>query len=73
LPFKHMVTKINLVAIVTVIKKFQLPNLGWLIIFDHPTCNNWNYLIKEVTKSFQLPCNAMIESFGRQIGLGNKN
>jgi hypothetical protein len=28
LPFKHMVTKINLVTIVMVIKKFQLPNLG---------------------------------------------
>jgi hypothetical protein len=75
LPFKHMVTKINLVTIVMVIKKFQLPNLGWLIIFDRPTCNNWNYfiVILGVTEFFQLPFNAMIESFGRQIVLGNKN
>jgi hypothetical protein len=70
-----MATKINLVAIVMVIKKFQLPNIGRLIIFDRPTCGNWNYLIVilGMIESFQLPVNAMIESFGHQILLGNKN
>jgi hypothetical protein len=70
-----MATRINLVAIVTMIKKIQLPNLGWLIIFDHPTCSNWNYLIVifGVIKFFQLPFNATIESFGHQIVLSDKN
>jgi hypothetical protein len=70
-----MVTKINMVAIVMLIKKFQLSNLGRLIIFDCPTCGNWNYLIIiiRVTEFFQLPFNVMIESFGHQIVLGNKS